>query len=340
MAKTTSAARTTRPKRAKKNRKFWIGFDLGGTKMLACVLDEQFEILASARKSTNGSEGFLKGRRRIIAAIEEAIAVAKVDPKDLQGIGIGCPGMVDPAKGILIDAPNLSWSKVPLRKMLQTHFGCPVAVVNDVDAGTFGEFELGAGKGSRSLLGIFPGTGLGAGFVYDGQLIRGKSISCMEIGHVLMPGTHLASSEFGVASLEQLTSRLALAAEGGVACYRGQAPELDRKTAGNLRNMKSKAIAASFKAGDEATMIMLRNSIRYLGMGAAMVVNLFAPDHITLGGGLVEELPGLYLNLMREEVARYALPALSKGIKYSLAKLGGNAVAIGSVAYVRKFGAV
>lgn len=339
MAKLTSAKSKARPKSAK-NRKFWIGFDLGGTKMLACVLDEQFEILSSARKSTNGSEGMVKGRKRIIAAIEEAMATAQVDPANLQGIGIGCPGMVDPSKGILIDAPNLGWARFPLRKFLQTRFNCPVAVINDVDAGTYGEYELGAGKGSRSLLGVFPGTGLGAGFVYDGQLVRGKGISCMEIGHVLMPGTHLASHEFGVASLEQLTSRLALAAEGGVACYRGQAPELDRKTAGNLRNMKSKAIAGSFKAGDEATMVMMGNSVSYLSMGIAMVVNLFAPDHITLGGGLVEELPGLYLNLVKEQVGRFALPALSKGVKYSIAKLGGNAVAIGSVAYLRKFGPV
>lgn len=339
MAKPTSAKTKARAKRGKPH-KFWIGFDLGGTKMLACVLDENYKILSSARKSTNGSDGTIKGRKRIIAAIEEAMSAAQVDPAGLQGIGIGCPGMVDPAKGILIDAPNLGWSRFPLRKILEARFNCPVAVVNDVDAGTYGEYCMGAGKGSRSLLGIFPGTGLGAGFVYDGQLVRGKGISCMEIGHVLMPGTHLGSPIPGVASIEQLTSRLALAAEGGAACYRGQAPELDRKTAGNLRNMKSKALASSFQAGDEATMVMLSNSVTYLGMGVAMVVNLFAPDHITLGGGLVEELPGLYLNMVREQVGRFALPALSRGIKYSIAKLGGNAVAIGSVASLRNFGAV
>ena len=339
MAKLKSAKSKVRPKRTK-SRKFWIGFDLGGTKMLACVLDENFEILSTARKSTNGSEGAAKGRKRIIATIEEAMTLAQVAAVDIQGIGVGCPGLVDPTKGLLIDAPNLGWARFPLRKFLGDRFKCPVAVVNDVDAGTFGEYERGAGKGSRSLLGVFPGTGLGAGFVYDGQLVRGKGISCMEIGHVLMPGTHLASTVFGTASLEHLTSRLALAAEGGVACYRGQAQELDRKTAGNLRNMKSKALASSFKAGDEATMVMFGNSVIYLSMGIATVVNLFAPDHITLGGGLVEELPGLYLNLVREQVGRFALPALSKGVKYSIAKLGGNAVAIGSVAYLRKFGPV
>lgn len=82
-------------------------------------------------------------------------------------------------------------------------------------------------------------------------------------------------------------------------------------------------------------MVMFGNSVRYLGLGVAMVVNLMAPDRIVLGGGLVEELPSLYVNMLKEEVARYALPSLAKPIKYVVAKLGGNAVAVGSVAWLR-----
>ncbi|MBK8093649.1 MAG: ROK family protein [Verrucomicrobiaceae bacterium] len=315
---------------------FWIGFDLGGTKMMACVLDKNYKVLGSARKSTHGSDGQAKGGKKILNAIHEAIAVAGVNPKGLQGIGIGCPGLVNPEKGTLIIAPNLGWKNMPLRKMLETEFKKPVAVLNDVDAGTYGEFVLGAGKGARSLLGVFPGTGVGAGFVYDGKLVMGKTISAMELGNVMLPGTHIGSVEFGTVILEDLTSRLALASGAGVACYRGQAPELDRKTQGALREIRSKALAGSFRSGEEATMVLFRNSVRYLGMGVAMVVNLFAPDQITLGGGLVEELPGLYLQLLKEEVERYAIPELAKGVKYTLAKLGGQAVAAGAVAWLRE----
>ncbi|MDB6074954.1 MAG: hypothetical protein JWO89_2594 [Verrucomicrobiaceae bacterium] len=338
MAKSKAPA-DPKPKTLAKT-KFWIGFDLGGTKMLATVMDAEYRIVATAKKSTNGSDGPIKGKKKIVAAIKEAIEDSGYDPKGLQGIGIGCPGLVNPAKGILLSAPNLGWHNVGLRKLLQTTFKAPVAVLNDVDAGTFGEFKLGSGVGARSLLGVFPGTGLGAGFVFNGQLVMGKTISCMELGNIYLPGTHIGSTEFGAVILEDLTSRLALAAQAGIACYRGQSPELDKKTQGNLREMKSKALAGSFKTGDEAAMIMFRNSIRYLGMGVATVVNLFAPDHIALGGGLVEELPGLYLNLLKEEVARYTMPELARGLRYSIAKLGGNAVAIGSVAYLREFGAV
>lgn len=315
---------------------FWIGFDLGGTKMLACVLDKDYNVLGTARKSTGGSDGQVKGRKKIISAIHEAISAAQVDPKGLQGIGIGCPGLVNPEKGILINAPNLGWINMGLTNILKTAFKKPVSVLNDVDAGTFGEFKLGAGQGARSLLGVFPGTGLGAGFVYNGQLIMGRNASAMELGMIYLPGTHLGSEQNGAVMLEDLTSRLALASQAGIACYRGQLPELDRKTRGNLRDIRSKALASSFKSADEMGMVMFRNSIRFLGMGVATVVNLFAPDQITLGGGLVEELPALYVNLLKEEVNRFAIPTLARGIKYSVAKLGGSAVAIGSVAWLRE----
>lgn len=315
---------------------FWIGFDLGGTKMLACVLDKDYKVLGTGRKSTQGADGAAKGKRKILQTIHEAIAAAGVNPKGLQGIGIGCPGLVNTEKGILINAPNLGWNNIGLTAMLRGEFKRPVAVLNDVDAGTFGEYKMGSGKGSRSLLGVFPGTGLGAGFVYNGQLVMGKRVSCMELGMIYLPGTHIGGNEFGAVILEDLTSRLALAAEAGVACYRGQAPVLNAKTKGNLSDIRSKALAASFRGGDESTIVLFRNSIRYLGMGVAAVVNLLAPDHITIGGGLVEELPNLYLNLLQEEVKRYSAPGLTTGIKYSLAKLGGTAVACGAVAWLRQ----
>lgn len=337
-AKKASKKKAEKPAKAAKKLKnvpFWIGFDLGGTKMMASVLDANYNVLGSARKSTNGSEGAAKGRGKIVKAIHEAIEAAGVSPKGIQGIGIGCPGLVNPEKGLLVFAPNLGWTNMALRKLLQTEFKCPVAVLNDVDAGTYGEYILGAGKGARSLLGIFPGTGVGSGFVYNGQLVMGKSISAMELGNLLLPGTHIGSPVFGTVTLEDLTSRLAIASQAGIACYRGQLPELDKKTQGALRSIRSKALANAFRSGDDAAMIIFRNSIRYLGMGVAMVVNLLAPDRITLGGGLVEELPGLYMNLLKEEVERYAIPELARGIRYSIAKLGDQAVTAGSVAWLR-----
>ncbi|SKB02693.1 glucokinase [Prosthecobacter debontii] len=344
------AAKSTRPKKSEKKSSkkvkpatvsslkkipFWVGFDLGGTKMLACVLDENYQVLGTARKSTGGSDGQIKGRKKIVSVIHEAIASAGIDPAGLQGIGIGCPGLVNPQKGILINAPNLGWKNMGLTGILTTAFKKPVAVLNDVDAGTFGEYKQGAGKGARSLLGVFPGTGVGTGFVYDGKLIMGRNVSAMELGMIYVPGTHLGSSIPGAVMIEDLTSRLAIASQAGIACYRGQLPDLDKKTRGNLRDIRSKALSAAYNRQEAAALSIFGNSITYLGMGIASVVNLLAPDQITLGGGLVEEIPQLYLTRLKEEVNRFALPSLATGIKYTLAKLGGNAVAVGSVAWLR-----
>ena len=322
-------------KPAPASRPYWIGFDLGGTKMMACVLDETYKVLGSARKSTQGSHGAAKGIKRIAATIMEAIEAANVSPDKIQGIGIGCPGTVNAEKGILITAPNLGWHRIALGPALQRIFKCKVATLNDVDAGTYAEYVLGAGKGSRSLLGVFPGTGLGAGFVYDGKLIQGKNISCMELGNIWLPGTHLASTIPGAVLLEDVTSRLGIASAASVECYRGKAPQLDGRTNASLREMKSKALTGSYKAAEEGTVTIFENSIRFLGMGISMVINLMAPDHITLGGGLVEEMPRVYLQKLREQIAIYAIPELLTGVKFSVAKLGGNAVAIGSVAWLR-----
>lgn len=314
---------------------YWIGFDLGGTKMMACVLDDQYKVIAIAKKSTQGSQGPIKGLSRIKTTIDEALALAGISRAQIKGIGIGCPGTVNSKTGVLVHAPNLGWDRLPIGPRLSATFKCPVVVLNDVDAGTYGEYALGAGKGAYSLLGVFPGTGLGAGFVCAGNLLQGKSISCMELGNIWIPGTHLNSSLPGVALLEDLTSRLGIAAATSVECYRGKAPALDAKTNASLREMKSKALTASFKA-KESTVNVFNNSVHYLGMGMAMVVNLLAPDHIILGGGLVEEMPKYYLDQIRAQVGRYAVPEIFRGIKFSVAKLGDRAVAVGSVAWLRK----
>lgn len=331
MPKKAAAKKKSAPSR----KPYWIGFDLGGTKMMACVIDPDYKVLGSARKSTQGSQGANRGVKRIAATIREAMEAANVAPDRVQGIGIGCPGTVNTQKGILITAPNLGWNKLPLGPALKRAFKCPVAMLNDVDAGTYGEYTLGSGQGSRSLLGVFPGTGLGAGFVYDGKLLHGRNVSCMELGNIWLPGTHLASTVTGAVLLEDLTSRLGIAAAASVECYRGKSPELDHRTNASLREMKSKALTSSYKAGEDPTVNIFQNSIQFLGMGIAIVINLMAPDHVTLGGGLVEEMPRLYLQALREQVGVYAIPELLSGVKFSIAKLGGEAVAIGSVSWLR-----
>jgi glucokinase len=317
-------------------KKFWIGFDLGGTKMMAVAVDEKNKVLASARKATHGDEGVQKGKVRILKLIEEVMALGALDKKGLQGIGMGCPGLVNPAQGILLSAPNLGWNKVNFKLFFKQHYGVDSVVLNDVDAGTYGEYFLGTGDKERSVLGVFPGTGLGAGFVHQGRLLMGRHLSAMELGMIYLPGTHLGSSLPGAVLLEDLTSRLALAAQASIACHRGQLPELNKKSQGNLRDIRSKALAATILSGQPAAVMMMDQSLEYLAMGVALTVNLLAPDEIVLGGGLVEEMHRKIMTDLKSKVKKYALPELTKSIKYRVATLGGQAVALGAMAWFRQ----
>lgn len=144
-------------------KQYWIGFDLGGTKMLSALYDSEFKDLARKRKKTKGHEGQEAGLERIAQTIHETLEEAKIDKSELSGIGIGCPGPLDLNEGILLDAHNLGWSQVPLKKFLEKEFGCPSVIANDVDLGVYGESRFGAGIGARCVVGIFPGTGIGGG---------------------------------------------------------------------------------------------------------------------------------------------------------------------------------
>lgn len=314
-----------------KNRS-WVGFDLGGTKMLAGVFDSRFRLIMAKRKRTRTDEGARAGVARMIGLIHEALAAAKVGPKALGGIGIGTPGPLDMDKGTLIYAPNLGWKNVPLRKRFEAEFGCPVAVINDVDAGTYGEYVGGAARGSRSVLGVFPGTGIGGGFVYEGRLVRGRTQSCMEIGHMkVMPQGRLCGcGQRGC--LETVASRLAIAAEAAMAVYRGEAPALARLAGTDLAKIRSRSLAGAIRAGDQVVESIVRRAASFVGLAVANTVNLLAPDLVVLGGGLIEAMPRLFIEEVRTAAAGQVMAAFRGTFKVIKAELGDNAAITGAAA--------
>lgn len=202
--------------------RFWLGFDLGGTKMQSVLFNERFEPIVRRKKKTRGHEGADSGVERIIAIIEKVLEEGKITAAKLGGIGVGCPGPLDLDEGVIVEAPNLGWKKVPLREILEKKFGCPATICNDVDAGVYGEYRFGAGAKGRTVLGVFPGTGIGGGLIYEGHIFRGKKSSCLEIGHmpVVPDGALCGCGRRGC--LETVASRLAMSAEIAKAAYRGQ----------------------------------------------------------------------------------------------------------------------
>ncbi|WP_010586787.1 ROK family protein [Schlesneria paludicola] len=313
----------------------WVGFDLGGTKMNAMLFNDEFEVRGRRRKKSRGSEGVEAGIERIVASIAKLLEEAQLPRESLGGIGIGCPGPLDLEEGVILEAPNLGWKNVPLKKSLEKEFGCPVFVCNDVDAGVYGEYRFGAADGARTALGVFPGTGIGGAMIYEGKIFRGKTGSCLEIGHVpVVPdGALCGCGRRGC--LETIASRLALSAEIAKAAYRGQAPYILRVAGTDLANIRSGTIKESIDAGDKIVDEILRNGAQQLGLVLAGAVNLLAPDVIVLGGGLVEALPKLFLEEIGKALAKQVMPSFSKSYEVRIARLGDDAGAMGAAAWAR-----
>ncbi len=317
-----------------RNGRHWIGFDLGGTKMFCAAFDGAMRMRAALRQATSAEDG-TAGLDQIETMIRAVMRKAGLGRRELGGIGIGTPGPLDLDRGVLLFAPNLGWRNVPLRRRLETALGCPVVVANDVDAGTYGEYVSGAARGARTAVGIFPGTGIGGACVYEGRLLRGRRRSCMEIGHMkLLPrGPLCGCGRRGC--LEAMASRLAIAAAAAAAAYRGEAPVLRKLVGTDVARIRSRALAESVRRGDTVVERIVRRAARHIGLAAANVVNLLAPDIIVLGGGLVEAMPKLFVEEVRDVAEREAMDAFRGTFRVVAAKLGDQATVLGAAALAR-----
>lgn len=311
----------------------WIGFDLGGTKMSAVVVNDSFKILGEEKQKTKARDGIEKGYEKIVDTLQKAIKKADVPLDSLGGIGIGFPGAIDYQKGVILASPNLGWEALSLKKKLSKQMGCPVVLLNDVDAGIYGEYCFGAGRRARCVIGIFIGTGVGGGAVLEGKILRGKNYSCFEIGHIpVLPGGPLCGcGQRGC--LEALSSRLAISSAVAQAAYRGQAPYLLKAGGMDLSNIRSSVLAESVRAGDKTVEAILRNAASWIGSAAAGIIHLLLPDVIVLGGGVVEAMPKLFCEEVQKEALKRVLPVYAKTFKVLPAKLGDYSGLLGAASW-------
>ncbi len=326
---------TNNPEPIVSNERVWVGFDLGGTKMMAVVFNDKLEVLGKKRRKTRDKEKDGVQPERLTETIRMALEDAKVDASAVQGIGAGCPGPLDLKKGVILEAPNLGWKNVPLQDYLSKEFNCTAEICNDVDAGVYGEYMAGAGRGARCVLGVFPGTGVGGGMVYEGKIFRGRKSSCMEIGFLQMATEGPTAGVGPVGTLEALASRLAIAAEAAKAVYRGKAPHLAQIAGTDLANIKSGALAKSIEAGDTVIEDIVRRAAEQIGRAIGSLVNVLSPDIVVIGGGLAEAMPKLYLQEAQNGAKRNVIPSLKDSFTIRIAELGDYSTSIGAAALVR-----
>ncbi len=315
----------------------FAGIDIGGTKLYTLITNAEGRILGKGRKKTKPERGFDEIMGRVAETLQEACEAAGVKTSELACIGVGCPGPVM-KDGSVVFAPNLGWRNVPLSKTLAKITGCRVFAENDVNAGTFGEYMLGAGKGAKTLIGLFPGTGLGGGIILDGRIIRGENRMAAEIGHFIVQkdGRQCGCGHFGC--LEAYASKTGMGKRfAHEIIFKGRKSMLIEACNGQYANVKSSILAKAYKTGDEVVVEALHEAADYLGVGVGNMVTLLGPDTVVLGGGVFEALGKELIDRVRKAARTATLPEQSlKDTRIVLASLGDDAVALGALMYARE----
>jgi glucokinase len=316
-----------------------VGMDMGGTKILAGVVDESGKILGTSKRPTKAHAGPDEVIERMAKTVEEAVKQSGLEMKDIAGIGSGAPGPLDPDQGIIWHTPNLpGWESVPLAGRLKERLGVPVFIDNDVNLGTLGEFALGAARGARDAVGIFVGTGIGGGLVLDGQLRQGWRKNAAEVGHmvILAEGPYCGCGKRGCA--ESVASRTAIERDlraGLKAGRKSMITDMIKNTPGE--RITSGALAEAYIAGDPLVTEVLGRSQYYLGLLISAIINLVDPEVIVMGGGVVEALGERYLEPIRPVAYQHCLNQMNiEDVKIVPAKLGDNAALLGAAVYARQ----
>jgi glucokinase len=286
-----------------------IGVDLGGTKILAGLVDREGRITRETQVPTpTSSTGDL------IAGLEETVA-GLVEP-GVGAIGFGIPGTIDQPRGRVEVTVNLPLVEFDFRDWMRRRFDLPVGIDNDANAATFAEWAFGAGRGTRHMVMLTLGTGIGGGLILDGRPYRGAVGAAAELGHIVVEHDGPPCQGFctGRGHLESLAS--------GTAAGKA-ARELFGESA-NAHDLVKQA-----QAGNEDALAALVEIGHILGSGIGSLVNIFNPELVVIGGGF-SAAGDLLLDHARERVQREALEPARDLVRIVPAELGPEAGLVGA----------
>jgi glucokinase len=265
------------------------GLDLGGTKIQAIVFDTSDErVLGQARRPTPQEGGPAAVVDALVGAMQEASEEAGLTPDRLSGVGVGSPGEIDTQAGTVAHASNLPDWDAPfaLAAALSERLGAPVSIGNDVDVATQAEFALGAGRAASSLLGVFWGTGVGGGLVFEGRPWSGRG-AAGEIGHMVVKrnGARCPCGRLGC--MEAYAGRRAMEERARTLADRGRKTDLfEIMRERGRENLSSGVWAKALSRGDELAGEVIERAVQALGAGIASAVNLLDIELVVIGGGL------------------------------------------------------
>ena len=257
--------------------------------------------------------------------------------KQIVGVGIGAPGAVDFESGTVIFAPNLDgWKDVPLKKALEKQLSVPVFVENDANIGVLGVHVAELKAKPKNVVGIFVGTGIGGGFIINGELYNGFNHTAGEIGHMVIDinGPKCGCGNRGC--FEAVASRTAIFQRIKAGVKDGEKTLLTEMLGDSLDDMRSGDLRKAIRRGDKFVSKVVEQVAECIGIGVSNLVNILGPDVVVLGGGVIEALEDEMAAIITKTAKDHAMPGTMKGVEIVTSKLGDNAGITGAAVLARK----
>ncbi len=309
-----------------------LGIDLGGTNIKAGLVAANGTVLAQAETPTLAHEGPDAIVGRMAQLGRQLLAGA---PGPVLGAGVGSPGPLDPSTGTLYFTPNMpGWNDYPLGTRLAERLGMKVVVENDANCAALAEYWLGAGRGTRTMILLTLGTGIGGGIILDGKLVNGARVTAGEVGHIAISwdGPKCGCGSRGC--LEAYCGTAGILARARELLDKPGTVSLLRDLAGpDLEKLTPALIGSAARKGDGPALSIFKETGRLLGVGIASLVNLFAPEVVIIGGGIAANADWLF-PAVREEIRRRAMRPGSEQVRLVAAELGNHAGIVGAARLV------
>ena len=305
--------------------KYYIGVDLGGTNIVAGVVNENYEIIAKSSVKTNLPRPEQEIAADIIKVAKQAVEDAGLTMEQIEWVGMGTPGIANSETGIIEYSNNLGFVNTPMVKYLEEGLGKPAFIENDANAAAYGEYVAGAAKGAKNAVCITLGTGVGGGIVIDGKIYCGSNFGGAEIGHTVISvdGPQCTCGRKGCFEVFSSATGLIRMTKEAIADNPDSSMAKEDKISGRtaFNHMRS---------GDASAKAVVDKYIKHLAAGVTNTINIFQPDVLCIGGGVCNEGDPLLVP-MKEIVAKENYTRNSpKNAEIVIAKLGNDAGIIGA----------
>ncbi len=316
----------------------YIGCDLGGTNIKGAIVDSEKGIIYGVRSiPTMAHEGHEAVIERIAAFFKTMIADSGLNPAEILGAGIGLPGAIDSRTGVSVFMTNLPdhWINVPVAEIIREKTGLPTFLLNDVNAITWGELKVGAGRGCSSAVCFALGTGIGGGIVINGDLVLGRTGVAGELGHMIVEPHGNRCNCGGYGCLETYASGPAIRSAAIKAIAHGGTTILGNLVDFDLNKIEAKVVTEAALKGDQIAIDIYKTAGHYLGIAAANMIMALEPDRVIITGG-VAAAGNLLLDPIRKTIQERVHVTPIDGITIVPGELGDNAGVIGNSMWAEK----